>query len=66
MGAPQPPAIIILHDDFAHLADISGNLDAMASKLLLAHVTLDFIAHCTHSSREHVKESLSIVRGSFH
>jgi tetratricopeptide (TPR) repeat protein len=65
-GAPQPPAIIILHDDFAHLADISGNLDAMASKLLLAHVTLDFIAHCTHSSREHVKESLSIVRGSFH
>jgi len=65
-GEPQPPAIVILHDDFAHLADISSSLDTMTSKLLLAHVTLDFIAHCTHSSRESVKESLSIVRKSFH
>jgi tetratricopeptide (TPR) repeat protein len=64
-GERQPPAVVILHDKFSELADISSNIDTMASQLLLAHVTLDFIAHCTHSSRDAVKESLSIVRESF-
>jgi hypothetical protein len=65
-GNPQPPAFVILHDYFSELADISSIMDTMASQLLLAHLTLDFIAHCTHSSRDAVKESLSVVREAFH
>jgi tetratricopeptide (TPR) repeat protein len=65
-GEPQPPAVVVLHDNFEHIADISTTLNSMAPQLLLAHFTLDFIAHFTHSSRESVKESLSIVREAFH
>ncbi len=65
-GEPQPPACIILHDDFEQLADLSNNFDTRASQLLLAQVTLDFIAHCTHLTREAVKDSLSIVREAFY
>ena len=65
-GEPQPPAVVVLHDNFEHIADISTALNSMAPQLLLAHITLDFIAHFTHSSREAVKESLSIVKEAFH
>jgi tetratricopeptide (TPR) repeat protein len=65
-GEPQPPAVMVLHDNFEHIADVSTTLNSMAPQLLLAHLTLDFIAHFTHSSREAVKESLSIVKEAFH
>jgi hypothetical protein len=65
-GEPQPPAIVILHDNLEHIADISTALNSMAPQLLLAHITLDFIGHCTHSNRETVQESLSIVKEAFH
>jgi hypothetical protein len=65
-GEPQPPAVVVLHDNFEHIADISSTLNSRAPQLLLAHITLDFISHFTHSSRETVKESLSIVRQAFH
>lgn len=65
-GNPQPPAVVVLHDDFEHIADISTCLNSMAPQLLHAHITLDLIAHFTHSSREAVKESLSIVKEAFH
>ena len=51
-GEPQPPAVVVLHDNFEHIADISTALNSMAPQLLLANITLDFIAHFTHSSRE--------------
>jgi tetratricopeptide (TPR) repeat protein len=65
-GNPQPPAVVVLHDNFEHIADISTTLNPMAPQLLLAHITVDFIAHFTHSSREAVKESLNIVKEAFH
>jgi hypothetical protein len=65
-GEPQPPAVVVLHDNFEHIADISTTLNSMAPQLWLANLTLDFIAHFTHSSREAVKESLSIVKEAIH
>ncbi|MGA9098663.1 MAG: tetratricopeptide repeat protein, partial [Methanotrichaceae archaeon] len=53
---PQPPTVLIIHDDYEIVADWMRNPGNKALVWLLMIVHAAFIAHCVHKSRESMPE----------
>ncbi len=53
---PQPPTVLVIHDDYETLADWVTNPGNKAFVWLLINVHSAFVAHCVHKGRESMPE----------
>lgn len=53
---PQPPTILVIHDDYETVADWMANPGNKAFVWLLMNVHGAFISHCIHKNRESIPE----------
>jgi hypothetical protein len=53
-GEPQPPAVLILHDDYELMHNWAAHLENKAFVWVLMLTYSGLVAHCIHRSRETV------------
>ena len=53
---PQPPTVLIIHDDYETVADWMVNPGNKAFVWLLMNVHGAFVSHCVHKNRETMSE----------
>ena len=50
-GEPQPPTVVIIHDNYEHVASLEENIRDQALRWTLANIHSAIVAHCCHVER---------------